>query len=169
VGSKVWPVYRYKELINNIKDVAPIKVIGTTADEVVLNEFRDLPCEVILSESIGYTLGLIAESMLVIANCSSILHLSDLVSESKILAIYGPTHPYITGPNYSNMVIVRKNYKCAPCFADDFNSGCGNNRCITDISVEDVENGFYRALHSDFDIKEDFSSLKTSYLRRYVE
>lgn len=169
IGSKVWPVNRYKQLIDKIKDIAPIKVIGTRADEMILNEFRDSPCQVVFSNSIGETLELIAESMMVIGNCSSILHLSDLVDASKILAIYGPTNPYVTGPSFSDMVVIRKDYKCSPCFGDSFNSGCGENRCITDISIDDVLKGFYRVLNSDFDSKENFSSLRTSRLRRFVE
>jgi heptosyltransferase-1/heptosyltransferase-2 len=66
------------------------------------------------------------------------LHIANTVGAKKIIALFGPTSPNITGPYpQKNVVILHKDAGCKiPCYALD----CKDNRCMKAISVEDVLN-----------------------------
>ncbi len=64
------------------------------------------------------------------------LHIANASGAKKIIAIFGPTSPEITGPYpMKNTVILRKDVGCSiPCYRLD----CEDNRCMKEITVEDV-------------------------------
>jgi lipopolysaccharide heptosyltransferase II len=64
------------------------------------------------------------------------LHIANSVGTRKIIALFGPTHPAITGPYpQKNVVILHKNIGCEiPCYKLD----CPDNRCMKAITVEGV-------------------------------
>ncbi len=64
------------------------------------------------------------------------LHIANAVGAKKIIALFGPTDPAITGPFPSeNVIILRKDVGCKiPCYA----VVCKNNRCMKAITVDDV-------------------------------
>ncbi|HET7317952.1 MAG TPA: glycosyltransferase family 9 protein, partial [Nitrospirota bacterium] len=54
---------------------------------------------------------------------------------ARVLALFGPTAPWRTGPYGPSHVIVRAGRDCSPCFQRT----CGRDVvCMSDISVEDV-------------------------------
>jgi len=64
------------------------------------------------------------------------LHIANSVGTSKIIALFGPTHPEITGPYpQKNVIILQKNIGCEiPCYKLD----CPDNRCMRALTVEEV-------------------------------
>jgi lipopolysaccharide heptosyltransferase II len=64
------------------------------------------------------------------------LHIANAVGTKKIIGLFGPTHPLITGPfPRENVIIIQKKTGCQiPCYCVD----CGNNRCMDAIKPEDV-------------------------------
>lgn len=64
------------------------------------------------------------------------LHIANSVGTRKIIALFGPTHPEITGPYpQKNTVVLQKNIGCRiPCYKLD----CPDNRCMKVMTVEDV-------------------------------
>lgn len=64
------------------------------------------------------------------------LHIANSVGTKKIIALFGPTHPQITGPYPDkNVIIISKDVGCKiPCYAVN----CKNNWCMKAITVEDV-------------------------------
>lgn len=64
------------------------------------------------------------------------LHIANAVGTKRIIALFGPTHPDITGPYPAhNVVILSKDVGCKiPCYA----VRCKDNRCMKAITVEDV-------------------------------
>jgi heptosyltransferase-2 len=64
------------------------------------------------------------------------LHIANAVGAKKIIAIYGPTHPDITGPYpLKNVIILQKDVGCRiPCYQVH----CRDNRCMKAITPEDV-------------------------------
>jgi lipopolysaccharide heptosyltransferase II len=64
------------------------------------------------------------------------LHIANAVGTKKIIALFGPTHPSITGPfPDKNVILLQKDAGCKiPCYEVD----CKDNRCMKAISVEDV-------------------------------
>ena len=53
----------------------------------------------------------------------------------KVIALFGPTAPWRTGPYGPGHVVVRAGTSCSPCFRRDCDV---QMRCMKDISVEDV-------------------------------
>ena len=55
-------------------------------------------------------------------------------SGAKVVALFGPTAPWRTGPYGKGHVIVRKGLICSPCFK----KVCASPKCMEEITVEDV-------------------------------
>ncbi|MFQ5428331.1 MAG: glycosyltransferase family 9 protein [Thermodesulfobacteriota bacterium] len=51
-----------------------------------------------------------------------------------VVALFGPTAPWRTGPIGSGHVVVRKGLSCSPCFRKK----CHDPRCMTEITVAEV-------------------------------
>jgi ADP-heptose:LPS heptosyltransferase len=64
------------------------------------------------------------------------LHIANASGAKRIIALFGPTDPLITGPYpASNLTILQKKIGCKiPCYAVD----CKDNRCMKAITPEDV-------------------------------
>jgi len=79
---------------------------------------------------------LFAQSALVIAMDSGPLHLACAVG-APVVALFGPTAPWRTGPFGPRARVVRKELACSPCYKK---KACplGHHRCMHDMTVEDV-------------------------------
>ena len=53
---------------------------------------------------------------------------------ARVVALFGPTAPWRTGPYGKGHVIVRKGLECSPCFL----KSCKDPRCMKEIAVEDA-------------------------------
>jgi ADP-heptose:LPS heptosyltransferase len=53
---------------------------------------------------------------------------------TPVIALFGPTAPWRTGPYSKSATIVRKDLCCSPCFKKK----CNHISCMKDITVEDV-------------------------------
>jgi ADP-heptose:LPS heptosyltransferase len=64
------------------------------------------------------------------------LHIANAIGAKKIIALFGPTDPSLTGPYpLKNALIIRKDIGCKiPCYEVH----CKNNRCMKAITPEDV-------------------------------
>ena len=64
------------------------------------------------------------------------LHIANAVGTKRIIALFGPTSPKITGPYPDkNVIILSKDLGCKiPCYVVD----CKDNRCMKAITVDDV-------------------------------
>jgi lipopolysaccharide heptosyltransferase II len=64
------------------------------------------------------------------------LHIANAVGANKIIALFGPTSPDVTGPYpLKNVIVLAKNIDCkVPCYALD----CKDNRCMKAIIPADV-------------------------------
>ncbi len=66
-------------------------------------------------------------------------HLASLTKVKRVV-IFGPESPSVFAPVGADTRIVYSNYPCSPCFSvlNHRNSSCQDNRCLKDISVEQV-------------------------------
>lgn len=64
------------------------------------------------------------------------MHIANAVGVKRMIALFGPTDPAITGPfPMKNVQILHKNVGCKiPCYIVE----CKDNRCMKTITVEDV-------------------------------
>ena len=66
------------------------------------------------------------------------MHIANAVGAKRIIALFGPTSPEITGPYpLKNVTILKKDMDCQiPCYARD----CKDNRCMKAITPDDALN-----------------------------
>jgi ADP-heptose:LPS heptosyltransferase len=77
---------------------------------------------------------LAALSDLFITTDTGPMHLA-AAAGAKVLALFGPTAPWRTGPYGKSAMTVRTGIECSPCFKRN----CEDNvRCMEGISVEEV-------------------------------
>ena len=61
-----------------------------------------------------------------------------------VIAIFGPTAPWRTGPYGKGHTVIRKELSCSPCFSRP----CNNNMaCMEDIEVGDVVKAVENKFH----------------------
>lgn len=79
---------------------------------------------------------LLARSSLMVAMDSGPMHLA-CAAGTPVVALFGPTAPWRTGPFGSRHSVIRKELACSPCYKK---KACplGHHRCMADITVEDV-------------------------------
>ncbi len=72
-------------------------------------------------------------SKFVVTVDSGPMHLA-AAAGATVVALFGPTAPWRTGPYGKGHVIVRKGLDCSPCFKRE----CADVKCMNEISVDDV-------------------------------
>ncbi len=70
---------------------------------------------------------------LIITTDTGPMHLAAAV-HVPLIALFGPTAPWRTGPYGNGHIIIRKNLPCSPCFQ----KSCPRVRCMQQITVEEV-------------------------------
>ncbi|OGQ56332.1 MAG: hypothetical protein A3J24_07740 [Deltaproteobacteria bacterium RIFCSPLOWO2_02_FULL_53_8] len=53
---------------------------------------------------------------------------------TRVIALFGPTAPWRTGPFGKGHTVIRKETSCSPCFKKT----CPNVRCMNEITVDDI-------------------------------
>jgi len=119
------------------------------AKVIITGDHRDLPLALNIKESMKekpiITCGvfnikqlgaLCKRADLFIAADTGPLHIANASGVKKLIAIFGPTSPQITGPYpLKNVIVLRKDTGCKiPCYQVH----CRDNRCMKAISPEDV-------------------------------
>jgi lipopolysaccharide heptosyltransferase II len=139
---KRWPREYWIELSSRLITEFGAKVIITGAES-------DLPLAVDIKENMK-ELPIIASGKLNIKQLGALmkkvdlfitadtgpLHIANAVGTKKIIALFGPTSPEVTGPYPSkNVTILKEDIGCnIPCYE----VSCKDNRCMKEITVDDV-------------------------------
>jgi heptosyltransferase-1 len=105
-----------KEYLDSLCDNENVKTLGGQTT------LRELAC-------------IISKSTLMVSMDSGPMHLSCAVG-IPVVALFGPTGPWRTGPFGRNDHIIRKDLPCSPCFKRVCPEG--HHRCMTDITPEEV-------------------------------
>ncbi|MEI6126230.1 MAG: glycosyltransferase family 9 protein [Pseudomonadota bacterium] len=79
---------------------------------------------------------LISKARLMISMDSGPMHLACVVG-TPVVAVFGPTAPWRTGPFGRDYRVARKELPCSPCFQRKI-CPAKHHRCMKDITVEDV-------------------------------
>ncbi len=138
---KRWPVARYAELGEALRDTYNAKVLitGAAKDVVLADEIARLmkrrpisSCGKTTLEELG---ALLERADLVISGDSGPMHMAVAVG-TRVVALFGPTSRQITGPyGRGDYRIIWKDVGCkVPCY----DLGCRDNRCMKAITVDDV-------------------------------
>ena len=140
--SKRWPKDYWAELSDRLIDSFSAKVVitGGHGDQTLVMQIKErmkfkpiVACGLFNIKQMG---ALAKESAIFITADTGPMHIANSVGAKKIVAIFGPTSPEITGPYpLKNAIILQKNIGCQiPCY----DLKCKDNRCMKAVTPEDV-------------------------------
>lgn len=138
--TKLWDIKKFANLCNEIMDRLSCKVVivsassGKEIQEITFltdNRVIDLTGKTTLKE-LSYLMSL---SKMVITVDSGPMHIAAAMGV-PVIAIFGPTAPWRTGPYGEGHTVIRKELPCSPCFS----RVCKDKGmiCMKSIEVKDV-------------------------------
>lgn len=144
-----WPLDRFCELAERLVTSDPrllVVVIGLSRSrpyaDAILSRAGSGRCLDLTgrTKSMREVACLLSMSDLLITNDSGPAHLASLTKVRSVV-LFGPETPSLYGPLGENVETIFAGLSCSPCFAasNHRRTICRNNRCLQEISVEDVE------------------------------
>lgn len=138
--TKLWGESNFAELADRLvlEKKAEVIFTGSAADRDVnrriISRMKQSAENWAGETSLKELAALAALSDLFITTDTGPMHLA-AASGAKVLALFGPTAPWRTGPYGKSAITVRTGIECSPCFKRK----CEDNiKCMEGISVEDV-------------------------------
>jgi heptosyltransferase-1 len=138
--TKLWPDCRFAELADRLvrEKRATVIFTGSREDRNINDGIMVMMKQAAINWTGETTLrelaALAALSDLFITTDTGPMHLA-AAAGAKVVALFGPTAPWRTGPYGPTHRVVRTGIACSPCFKRDCDS---NVRCMEGIRVEDV-------------------------------
>lgn len=139
--TKLWFNDRFATLADRLVSEQGVDVIftGGPGDQETIAEIRTRMTEKAADFSGRTTLtmlaGLYQQSALLVTTDTGPMHLAAAV-DTRVVALFGPTAPWRTGPYGRGHTVVRTAPSCSPCFKRQCD--VHQCRCMRDISVEMV-------------------------------
>jgi lipopolysaccharide heptosyltransferase II len=137
--SKLWPKERFARLADMIIDEYDARIIftGGSEDRHIIQDIMSAMKGRALNLAGHTTLKMLAalyeKTVLVISTDTGPMHLAAAM-ETPVVAIFGPTAPWRTGPYGSSHRVVRADPECSPCFK----RLCETMDCMHQISEDQV-------------------------------
>jgi len=147
-ATKLWPEKNFSELADRlIREKAAVVIFtGSPADRIttrqIISQMREKAHNWAGETSLKELAALAALADLFITTDTGPMHLA-AAAGGKVLALFGPTAPWRTGPYGERHQVIRMGIDCSPCFQ----RSCKVNRvCMAGITVDEV----MRAVESVF-------------------
>ena len=138
-----WPIEYYvklaKELISKGYDVV---LTGAKSDEWVNEYFSNIDTKNFIGKTnLVELIGVFQNVSAVVAHDSGPMHLAGL-TETKLIAIFGPTNPKEKVPRRDEVVTVwhDKELACCPCYDGKYYAKCDHNYCLLSDITNDIVN-----------------------------
>jgi heptosyltransferase I len=137
--TKLWDPVKFARLADGLIDAYAARVIFTGAREDVtsIDETLSLMTGAAMNLAGETTLmnlaALYERADLVISTDTGPMHLAAAVN-TPVVALFGPTAPWRTGPFGANNLVMRVEMPCSPCFK----RYCETRKCMGAISVDRV-------------------------------
>jgi len=100
----------------------------------VARSMQSNPADLCGRTTLGQAMALIKRCNLVVSNDSGLMHVAAAFN-IPLVALFGPTNPYETGPLSTNATIVRHAVECSPCLKEECPR---NHECMVSIQPEEV-------------------------------
>jgi lipopolysaccharide heptosyltransferase II len=138
--TKQWPRENFSRLISALAErKASVVVTGSPADAKAVGEILggmensaaalNLAGKTSLRELAAF----FSLADLVVTPDTGPMHLAAAV-KAPLIALFGPTAPWRTGPGGEGSRVIRKDLECSPCFRKE----CATRECMESITVEEV-------------------------------
>jgi heptosyltransferase-2 len=136
-----WPLQHYRQLaVELLKRGFRVAITGAPSDNFVRGAFADLSIIDLVSQtSVTELLALFGTCALVITHDSGPLHVAQLAG-ARTLALFGPTNPaeFVRDPTRVRVIWGGADLVCRPCYDKRRYAPCGDNRCVKEITVQEV-------------------------------
>jgi 3-deoxy-D-manno-octulosonic-acid transferase/heptosyltransferase-1 len=139
-ATKQWAYGNFARLADGLAQRgASVVFTGSPEDRKPLREiFRSIKTPQKVLSLVGQTslkelAGVFSLSDLVFTTDTGPMHLAAAV-KVPLIALFGPTAPWRTGPYGNGHLILRKSLACSPCFQKK----CSTIECMNSLSVEEV-------------------------------
>lgn len=135
--TKLWEDEKFAELGDRLREELGIGIVLTGGEAGPLERIRGRMRTGAVNLGGRTTLRELAclyrQASLLVTTDSGPMHLAAAMG-TPVVALFGPTDPARTGPYGPGHRVIRRALSCAPCLR----KRCGNPRCMTEISVEEV-------------------------------
>jgi heptosyltransferase-1 len=138
-SSKLWPAASWARLAEWLRDQGfQVAVTGSRADRELAASLA-AQCRAPLLNLAGRTslaqlAAILRKARLAVTTDTGAMHLAAALG-TKVVALFGPTAPWRTGPFGAGHLVVRLGLPCSPCFK----RRCPEPRCLTDLTPEVVK------------------------------
>lgn len=139
--TKHWPYERLSRIADRLVDVGGAQVVftGSAEDFEGIEEIRQemtRPSVNLAGQTSLLVLGALFERVgCVITTDTGPMHLAAAV-KAPVVALFGPTAPWRTGPYGEGHSVVRMDLPCSPCFKRKCE--LSHHKCMNDMTVERV-------------------------------
>ncbi len=137
--TKLWPADRFAQLADKIIARCGIKIIftGSSDDRLsidrIISKMNLRAVNLSGKTTLTELAALYEKASLVISTDTGPMHLAAAIG-TPVVALFGPTAPWRTGPYGSGNKVVRIDMACSPCFK----RRCERPECMHEISVKQV-------------------------------
>ncbi len=140
--SKCWPAERFLEAARLFLDRfgGTVFLVGTvneagTASETIERGLGESVVNLVGRTSLAELVAFMGSVDLLVTPDTGVMHIADALG-TKLVAVFGPTDPALTGPYFQREHVMRAPDACgqAPCFART----CSHMSCMRAVSAEDV-------------------------------
>ena len=138
--TKLWPERNFSELADRlIKEKNAVVIFTGSSDDGAVNDrilsmMNEKAWNWAGETTLKELTALASLADLFITTDTGPMHLA-AAAGAKVLALFGPTAPWRTGPYGPSHVVVRAGIPCSPCFKRKCGIGV---RCMEEITVEEV-------------------------------
>ena len=137
--TKLWKPERFAQVAEQLVATGQIKVVftGGAADrdklDAILSMMNNQAVNLAGRTSLKELAALYMRAELLISTDTGPMHLAAAV-ETPVVALFGPTAPWRTGPYGDQHQVIFSKDPCAPCFKRT----CDTNLCMDHITVDEV-------------------------------
>ena len=145
--TKLWPNARFAELADRLSETYRIIPVFTGAPEDketvqdILSRMKSSAADLTGKTSLKTLAALYDTADLLISTDTGPMHLGAAVN-TPVVALFGPTAPWRTGPMGDNHQVIRASLPCSPCFKRQ----CSTCDCMNHIGVDQVLEGVARVM-----------------------
>jgi len=137
--TKLWPNKKFAELADMLIDQYDMKIVFTggikdySINQAITSSMKVRAINFAGKTTLTELAALYEKAALVISTDTGPMHLAAAVG-TPVVALFGPTASWRTGPYGTDHQVIRAELGCSPCFK----RRCSNNICMGQISIQKV-------------------------------
>ena len=145
--TKLWDPERFAVLAERIRDELACEIVftGSSIDRPVITRIARMmwraPLNVAGRTNLKELAYLYTRCRLLVTTDTGPMHMAAAMG-CPVVALFGPTAPWRTGPYGRGHEVIRADVECSPCFK----KRCDHMTCMKEISVEQVFEGVKQVL-----------------------